>query len=94
MPLIPCPECRAEISDAAPTCPKCGNPMQSRVVTTQQTGRIWKAAQGLGVVMAVLGVVACTTADSAEMGVAGGTVSLTGFGVFLAARIGAWWRHG
>ena len=29
MPLIACPDCAAEISDAAPTCPKCGRPMRA-----------------------------------------------------------------
>lgn len=27
MALTTCPDCSAEISDAAPTCPKCGRPM-------------------------------------------------------------------
>ncbi|WP_437306109.1 zinc-ribbon domain-containing protein [Sorangium sp. So ce388] len=27
MPLVQCPDCQAQISDAAPTCPKCGRPM-------------------------------------------------------------------
>jgi len=26
--LIPCPECKREVSDAAPTCPHCGRPLQ------------------------------------------------------------------
>ena len=28
MPLIECPDCKKQISDAAPTCPGCGRPMQ------------------------------------------------------------------
>jgi hypothetical protein len=27
MPLINCPECRKQVSDKAPTCPHCGNPI-------------------------------------------------------------------
>ncbi len=27
MALVQCPDCKAEISDAAPACPKCGRPM-------------------------------------------------------------------
>ena len=27
MPLITCPDCQTEISDAAPSCIKCGRPM-------------------------------------------------------------------
>lgn len=26
MPLITCPDCRQEVSDAAPACPQCGRP--------------------------------------------------------------------
>lgn len=29
MALIPCPECGSEVSDRAPTCPKCGVPIAS-----------------------------------------------------------------
>jgi hypothetical protein len=29
MALIPCPECGSEVSDKAPTCPKCGVPLAS-----------------------------------------------------------------
>jgi len=29
MPLIECPECKAQVSDSAPTCPKCGYPIAS-----------------------------------------------------------------
>jgi hypothetical protein len=28
MPLIPCPDCQTEISDTAPSCIKCGRPME------------------------------------------------------------------
>jgi len=27
MALITCPDCQAQVSDAAPACPKCGRPM-------------------------------------------------------------------
>lgn len=30
MPLIPCPQCKAEISPNAESCPRCGEPMQKR----------------------------------------------------------------
>ena len=29
MALIPCPECKTEVSDKAPTCPKCGVPIST-----------------------------------------------------------------
>jgi hypothetical protein len=30
MALIPCPECRREVSDKAPACPGCGYPIAAR----------------------------------------------------------------
>ncbi len=30
MPLIPCPECRREVSDLAEVCPQCGYPVRQR----------------------------------------------------------------
>ena len=32
MALVTCPDCQAQISDAAPACPKCGRPMGARPV--------------------------------------------------------------
>lgn len=32
MPLIACPDCNRDISDAAPACPQCGRPMPQRVI--------------------------------------------------------------
>jgi hypothetical protein len=29
MPLVKCPDCQTEVSDRAPTCPKCGAPINS-----------------------------------------------------------------
>jgi len=37
MALITCPECGAQVSDAAPACPKCGYPMASVAATTAGT---------------------------------------------------------
>lgn len=40
MPLITCPDCSKEISDAAPTCPHCGRPNKSigSIQTTAKSG--------------------------------------------------------
>ena len=93
MALIPCPECKTEISDTAPACPRCGHALRSPV-TIQQTGRRYKAAQLAGVILALAGVIALTTAPHTIVGVLGVIVLLAGFGLFIYARIGAWWRHG
>jgi hypothetical protein len=33
MPLIECPDCKKQVSDAAPTCPGCGRPMPPPAVS-------------------------------------------------------------
>ncbi len=35
MPLIRCPDCQTEISDAAPSCIKCGRPMESEAIVSE-----------------------------------------------------------
>lgn len=59
MPLVTCPDCNAEISDAAPSCPKCGRPMskeqlQQSVPPPKKKGRLWKT---IGIGFALLMVV-------------------------------------
>jgi len=52
MPLIACPDCATQVSDRAPTCPKCGAPIANRpdvvatgtpLTTTQLTSKRLKA---------------------------------------------------
>lgn len=62
-------------------------------VTTQQTGKIHKASQALGVIVVLASVVACTTRDPDAV-----TWSVFGFIVggllYVAGRFSAWWWHG
>lgn len=32
MPLVNCPACKKQISDQAPSCPSCGQPMQTKIL--------------------------------------------------------------
>ena len=36
MGLTTCPDCRAEVSDVAPTCPKCGRPLKCETSSVLQ----------------------------------------------------------
>ena len=38
MALTTCPDCGTEVSEQAPSCPKCGRPMAGQIVT--YTGRL------------------------------------------------------
>lgn len=58
-------------------------------VTTQQTAKIYKFIQLVGVLMICAGPVACVSGS-------GATASLFGFGLMLwiGGRMGAWWANG
>ena len=103
MALIECSECAAHISDKAKVCIKCGAPVElptesddidakpsTRVVTTQQTGKPYKAAQAVGVVLILIGVVSCTASEFKT------SVALNAVGLllYIGGRMGAWWDHG
>jgi len=57
MPLIPCPECRREISDRATTCPHCGYPLvepwsrRLERVWRQGFHHSWVAAAGMPLIL-------------------------------------------
>ena len=89
--MIDCNECGKPVSTAAKACPACGHPMKvSGTVTTQATGKPYKFAELLGVILICCGVVSC-------VGNGGNTTALffiSGFVIYLAGRMGAWWQHG
>lgn len=39
MALVTCPDCRREVSDAAPNCPQCGRPLHSAPIADHQAKR-------------------------------------------------------
>src|SRR4051812_16737251 len=43
MALISCSECQGKVSDRAPSCPHCGNPLKA--VTTVEAPRRWETCQ-------------------------------------------------
>lgn len=104
MALINCPECNQQVSDRAPSCPKCGCPIgatpvqaagNGQYVTTQGTAKKHKGMQLVGSLIMALGVVMLIATWGAEDGPSAfGSLSvLTGFVVYLWARVAAWWNH-
>ena len=96
MAIIKCLECTNDVSDKASACPKCGAPLsatpspQRSVVTTEQTGKKYKAIQTVGVLMICASTVACVGHNIAATSFLGGV----GMIVWIAGRVGAWWDHG
>lgn len=98
MALITCHECNAQVSSEAAACPKCGAPIKSdaanvaagRVVTTQQTSKVFKVGQLLAALLMVIGVVSCSQGER----VASASWWIAGVVLWVAARLGAWWRNG
>ena len=98
MPLVTCQDCNAEISDAAPACPKCGRPMNEEPQIVEATGKGWKLIQAAGVLALFFGVAqACKVWNVGQEPDAPNLVAfwlITGVAVIIVGRVGAWWNHG
>jgi hypothetical protein len=101
MTLMDCPECHQQVSSIARACPHCGYPLRrlasrSRstdpIQTINQTGKAWKAAQLVGAVILLVGIV-WAVAGGERARVPSAILGVSGLVAFAAARIGAWWYH-
>lgn len=108
MALTKCSECGREISDKAPACPSCGNPInkqdqaqqgQQKVVVIEQTSKTWKAIQlifGLlfwvGIFMAFSHLGSKNEADIETMAMGNFFIGLGLIG-WIVGKLGAWWNH-
>lgn len=92
MALIKCPECKREVSDRAPSCPSCGNPLAA--TTVEQTGKEWKTLKLIGAALSILGVIVLLGNRQDGLSAFGAAVFVTGVAVFIGAGIAAWWHHG
>jgi len=107
MALIKCPECNAEISSNAESCPKCGYPIAGggstqahggKIQTVEQTSKRYKLQQLLSSLLIIGSIIVLTVAHSgsepseaAAFGVLGLVV---GFIWFIVVRFMTWWHHG
>lgn len=103
MALIKCSECGQEISDKAPACPKCGNPLQDineitqrSPVTIEQTKKTWKIIRLVSWIMIVIGIIlifnsyAKGTKDQFTLG---GLLFFFGIIGSFIGKFGAWWTN-
>ncbi|HTJ78499.1 MAG TPA: hypothetical protein VL357_05845 [Rariglobus sp.] len=66
MPLLTCPDCQSQVSDAAPACPKCGRPIYNARKVDDLSGEIrnashrqieYESRKKSGLVAAILNIV-------------------------------------
>jgi len=105
MALIQCPECSKEVSDKAPTCPKCGAPIAAASVdrevgvnltTVQATSKRLKAQMLLAALSLSVGIVWVILAANASepTSLAVPTSLFVGGLVWYAiTRFRIWWHH-
>ena len=86
MALIKCSDCNNEVSENAPSCPKCGNPIMA--ITIEKTSKRWKQGKIWGIVLFIAGV-----AIAADGEMAGLILVPISFFVFVGSSIGSWWHH-
>jgi len=89
--VVACPYCQAEceVPIRPATTIKRGAP-----VVTERTSKGWKGAQAAGCLLTVLGVMAVGGILCRVPAGPAGLLLGGGVGLFLFARIGAWWNHG
>ncbi len=102
MPLINCSECGNEVSDKAPSCPKCGVPIATmqetkaagtQINTVQETSKKFKLQTMLSVFCIIIGFVWLMGAPTAEEESTPGILIFFGLIWYLVNRFRIWWHH-
>jgi uncharacterized membrane protein YvbJ len=107
MALIPCPECRREISDKAASCPHCGCPISipsgpataQEPITIQETGKKYKGLIILSWAAIIFGGLLVAASGDPSKGqsggpsVIGGILLAVGLIAWIATRFQIWWHH-
>jgi len=106
MALIKCSECQKDISDKAPSCPGCGNPISGQNVTTVKTdsdmplkiepvltSKRWKWVKIISGILIISGfIIPAFLSGSPEMGQGfGWLLVFIGIVGYLIGKIGAWY---
>lgn len=104
--IIQCSDCGNEVSDAAPSCPKCGRPISTAadvkatggaLTTTQETAKTFKAQSIAAVALIIIGAIWLFTASAAQPA-GNATVPswmlAAGLIWYVVNRFRSWWHHG
>lgn len=102
MPLINCRECGNEVSDKAPSCPKCGVPIAiiqenkaagTQLHTIQETSKKFKLQTILSVFCLIIGFVWLIGVQTPEEKSTPGALIFIGIVWYVVNRIRIWWHH-
>ena len=66
MAMIPCPECKKEISDQAEACPSCGRPRDKSQAEKDKAGQSTRRVIAAVVVLLIVGFFALGASESAK----------------------------
>ena len=106
MALINCPECSAQVSNFAESCPKCAYPIVGRdskqahggkIQTVEQTSKRYKSQQLLSlllIIISVIVIIMAPSADDSNMISYGLLGLLIGLLWRISVRFSVWWHHG
>lgn len=105
MALVTCPDCEAQISDAATACLHCGRPMKREVagapVLIEQSSKKYKRGMLIGLggipaafVLALIGANGISPGVSQTFATLAIIVALAGVALFVFNFIARWWHHG
>jgi hypothetical protein len=97
--LTECPDWGKQVSRFALQCPSCGRPLTA--TTIEKTGKVFKAIQLVGFLVATVGLLGCLLAltsgrpiTSLGLGVTSIAFAVVGFITCLVGNILAWWYQG
>jgi len=104
MSLILCPDCGNQVSDKAPSCPKCACPISQPVFSgnprsqvIELTGKKYKSWKLIAVALIILGFVTAIASMGSNQGGPGifaGFAVTCGLVLYIVSRVAAWWNHG
>jgi len=102
MALINCPDCRAQVSDRAGACPRCGHPIAiaresagagTALTTIQGTSKRLKAHTAISATAVILSMFGAALSSSAAWKGFWVLAAVGGLAWFIVTRVRIWWHH-
>ncbi|OHA56213.1 MAG: hypothetical protein A2441_04140, partial [Candidatus Veblenbacteria bacterium RIFOXYC2_FULL_42_11] len=90
MALVKCNECGKAVSNVAPTCPNCGNPIQPILI--EQTAKMWKGPVLIAWLVLIAGIFLFLTTNEQGKEIVKFAMYLGFFGI-VVFKVIIWWNH-